>query len=319
MVAGRSARATHAIARQQQHDPGYNNGRHRVLAGGQPTMPRADDNTIDRQHDRQPGRDRHRVATYDPLNRAPCAGDNVHRVRRHRRQPPSGQARSTGRAGRVDATSPAPAPEHDDPSCPATPAGRDAASQSLHPGPNNDGAPSVRLGERQRHRRRRLHRRAPRVMAGGLGPTRWPSRSLSEIRIMQLRLPAEGLGAVQRAAPADQPEPGAVLAAGHDLRRRRPGELRPARSAGPGADPHGQRPHPRRARRRAGAHASIAEMPTHTHVAATRRAPTATSPIPPSDDLLAQRAGNVYAAADATWPRMSPATRHATSAAARRT
>ena len=36
-----------------------------------------------------------------------------------------------------------------------------------------------------------------------------------------LQLPAQGLGAVQRAAAPDQPEPGAVRAARHDVRRRR--------------------------------------------------------------------------------------------------
>ena len=50
-----------------------------------------------------------------------------------------------------------------------------------------------------------------------------------------LQLRPEGLGAVQPAAAADQPEPGAVLAARHDLRRQRPDHVRAAGSARPRA------------------------------------------------------------------------------------
>ena len=78
---------------------------------------------------------------------------------------------------------------------------------------------------------------------------------LSEIRIMSFVFRPEGLGAVQRAVAADQPEPGAVLAAGHDLRRRRAGELRAAGPAGRAPDSRRQRAHAGRAGRRAGAHA----------------------------------------------------------------
>ena len=95
---------------------------------------------------------------------------------------------------------------------------------------------------------------------------------LSEIRIMSFGFAPEGLGAVQRPVPADQPEPGAVLAARHDLRRRRAGQLRAARPARPRADPRRAA-----ATRWASAAASrrtrcrIAEMPTHTHVAQRAR------------------------------------------------
>src|SRR5204863_8543100 len=43
-----------------------------------------------------------------------------------------------------------------------------------------------------------------------------------------VRLRPEGVGAVQRPAPPDQPEPGSLLAARPDLRRGRPRELRTA-------------------------------------------------------------------------------------------
>ena len=81
---------------------------------------------------------------------------------------------------------------------------------------------------------------------------------LSEIRLMSFDFAPQGLGAVQRAVAADQPEPGAVLAARHDVRRRRPRQLRAAGPARARADPRRQRPHARRARRRAGAHADAA-------------------------------------------------------------
>ena len=48
----------------------------------------------------------------------------------------------------------------------------------------------------------------------------WPNRFFAEIRHHDLRFRAERLGALQRAILADQPEPSALFAAGHDLRRR---------------------------------------------------------------------------------------------------
>ena len=55
---------------------------------------------------------------------------------------------------------------------------------------------------------------------------------LSEIRIMSFNFAPKGWALCERPVPADQPEPGAVLAARHDLRRRRADELRPARPSG---------------------------------------------------------------------------------------
>ena len=75
------------------------------------------------------------------------------------------------------------------------------------------------------------------------------------------------LGAVQRPAAADQPEPGAVLPARHDVRRQRAHELRAARPARTHADPR-RRGHTLGERGGEQAHTlSIAELPEHTHVA----------------------------------------------------
>ena len=124
---------------------------------------------------------------------------------------------------------------------------------------------------------------------------------LSEIRIMSFGFAPEGLGALQRPVAADQPEPGAVLAARHDLRRRRPRELRPARPARPDADPRGQRPHPRRDaaasrrtrchdRRAADAHARRCSA---TIDAARRRRNARQHPV-----LAQSTAANLYGRAD---------------------
>ena len=56
---------------------------------------------------------------------------------------------------------------------------------------------------------------------------------LSEIRIMSFGFAPKGWALCNGQLLAHQPEPGAVLAARHDLRRRRPGELRAARPRGP--------------------------------------------------------------------------------------
>ena len=110
---------------------------------------------------------------------------------------------------------------------------------------------------------------------------------LSEIRIMSFVLRPEGLGAVQRAAAAHQPEPGAVLAARHDLRRRRAGQLR-------AADLRGRTPihvgsgHTLGERGGEQAHTlSIAELPTHTHVLQRLEPRTPTTPTVPTNNVLA--------------------------------
>jgi hypothetical protein len=59
------------------------------------------------------------------------------------------------------------------------------------------------------------------------------------------------MSAVQRAAAADQPQPGAVLAAGHHLWRQWTDHVRVAELAGPNAHPCWQRPHTPRGGRRA--------------------------------------------------------------------
>ena len=117
---------------------------------------------------------------------------------------------------------------------------------------------------------------------------------------------AEGLGALQRPVAADQPEPGAVLAARHDVRRRRAGQLRAAGPAGPRADPRGQRPHAGRARRRAGAHAAIAELPTHTHTRRTRSAQPTARTARPRTQLPRRSAGNALRRADQPGGRWTP-------------
>src|SRR5690606_16813299 len=55
---------------------------------------------------------------------------------------------------------------------------------------------------------------------GGTVPVRDPA--------VQLRVRAEGVGAVRRPDPADQPEPGPVRAAGEPVRRRRADDVRVA-------------------------------------------------------------------------------------------
>ena len=91
---------------------------------------------------------------------------------------------------------------------------------------------------------------------------------LAEIRIMSFGFPPKGWALCNGQTPADQPEPGALLAARDDLRRRRPDELRASKPAGERSDPHGQRPHARRERGGEQAHTlSICEIPTHVHQA----------------------------------------------------
>src|SRR3954462_7580649 len=62
------------------------------------------------------------------------------------------------------------------------------------------------------------------------------------------------MGALRWAALAHQPEPGALLAPGDDVRRRRQSELRSAEPAGPSLHAHGLRAHPWRKGWRAGTH-----------------------------------------------------------------
>ena len=73
---------------------------------------------------------------------------------------------------------------------------------------------------------------------------------VAEIRIFPFNFAPEGLGVVRRPAPAAVAEHRAVLAARHDLRRRRQVELRAARPAGPRADAPGPGPGPVAARPR---------------------------------------------------------------------
>ncbi len=125
---------------------------------------------------------------------------------------------------------------------------------------------------------------------------------------------------MQRAAPADQPEPGAVLAARHDLRRRRAGELRAARTcraasrstwAAATRSASAAASRPTRCRSR--------EMPTHValrRVARLRR--RRTSPIPTGNRARDSAAGPDYRPPVAISVAMSPTTSR-TSAARRRT
>ena len=54
---------------------------------------------------------------------------------------------------------------------------------------------------------------------------------LGELKIISWNLRPQGVGIRERAVPADQPEPGALLAVRHALRRQRPDHLRAARHA----------------------------------------------------------------------------------------
>src|SRR2546430_11622127 len=62
-----------------------------------------------------------------------------------------------------------------------------------------------------------------------------------------VQLPAQGLGALQRPDTADQPEPGALLAARHGVRGQRADDLRPAGSSRAGPDARRERSYPWRA------------------------------------------------------------------------
>ena len=78
---------------------------------------------------------------------------------------------------------------------------------------------------------------------------------LAEIRIMSFDFAPKGWALCNgQLLPINQNQ-ALFCAARHDLRRRRPGQLRPAGPPGPGADPRRHRAHARRAGRRAGTHA----------------------------------------------------------------
>ncbi|WP_278259426.1 tail fiber protein [Nocardioides convexus] len=67
---------------------------------------------------------------------------------------------------------------------------------------------------------------------------------LGEIRLMSFVFPPQGWALCNGQAPADQHQPGLVLAPRHAVRRQRADQLRPAGPAWPGAHPRGQRAHP---------------------------------------------------------------------------
>jgi hypothetical protein len=136
----------------------------------------------------------------------------------------------------------------------------------------------------------------------------------------ELRLRAEGLGAVQRAAAAHQPEPGALLAARHDLRRRRPTSTSRCRTCAADADPRRATGHTLGERGGEQAHTlSIAEMPHHVHVLNGEHGCATGGTNVPAEQHRPRRVEpqNAYAA-PRTSVAMAPE-RSATSAAARRT
>ena len=101
---------------------------------------------------------------------------------------------------------------------------------------------------------------------------------LSEIRIMSFVFRAEGLGAVQRPAAADQPEPGAVLAARAPPSAATGASTSRCPTCGARVPIHVGSGHTLGERGGEQAHTlSIAELPTHTHVAQRHRAPQATT------------------------------------------
>ena len=105
-----------------------------------------------------------------------------------------------------------------------------------------------------------------------------------------VRFRAQRLGAVQRPAPADQPEPGAVLAARHHLRRRRAGRTSRCPTLRGRVPIHVGSGHTLGERGGEQAHTlSIAELPTHTHVAAGRDHDAGDAPQS-GGNLLARRA-----------------------------
>ncbi len=93
---------------------------------------------------------------------------------------------------------------------------------------------------------------------------------LAEIQWVSFNFAAEGLGALQRPAAADQPEPGALLPARHHLRRQRPDHLRTADlrgrvAIGEGAAPGGSWHTLGEAAGEEAHTLTVAEMPPHTH------------------------------------------------------
>jgi hypothetical protein len=111
-----------------------------------------------------------------------------------------------------------------------------------------------------------------------------------------LRLRPQGLGDVQRAALPINQNQALFSLLGHDLRRRRAGQLRVARPARARADPRRQRPHAGRAGRRAGAHA-VDRRAADAHArAGMHNAPAANPTNTPERDVLRKLNGNAYAA-----------------------
>ena len=124
-----------------------------------------------------------------------------------------------------------------------------------------------------------------------------PVRSRDQDLRRQLR--AQGLGALQWPAPADQPEHRAVLAARHHLRRRRQEQLRPAQPAGQHADAARPGPGPEPARSgRDGGEQNVTllqtEMPAHVHSARPRHRKHAYQPSQQRLGLRAKGGGNLY-------------------------
>ena len=114
---------------------------------------------------------------------------------------------------------------------------------------------------------------------------------LGEIRLVSFTFAPKRLGAVQRADPADQPEPGAVLAARHDLRRQRADHLRAARPARADARHTGNGYTPRRDAAARAAHTlTAAELPAHTHSGGPSPA-RATTTSPTGAHFAASRTG----------------------------
>ena len=119
---------------------------------------------------------------------------------------------------------------------------------------------------------------------------------LAEIRIMSFSFAPKGWAMCNGQLLAHQPEPGAVLAVGHDLRWQRANHFRPARLARAHA---GARGRGLTLGERAGEEDHtllMSEMPTHTHVAS---GVTVNGNAPaPTNALLAGESTPMYAPPD---------------------
>ena len=142
---------------------------------------------------------------------------------------------------------------------------------------------------------------------------------LSEIRIMSFVFAPKGWALCNgQLLPINQNQ-ALVLAAGHDVRRRRAGQLRASRPARAHADSRRQRAHAGRERRRAGAHA-FDRGAADAYARGLSAIPVLDDATPtPTDGLLAKARSNVYTRAANLVVALQASLDARMSAAARRT